>query len=147
MSRFVLTWGVLFCVLLFPAMAQAQGFTQQDRDLLITISVRMDEMDKRMIELREDMNKRFEQVDKRFEQLTTFLWMIVGVFTTLAVANIGMVLWDRRSMVRPFEFKMTAVEKDIAANADQLKRLLSSLRELAMDDTRLANVLRQYHLF
>lgn len=153
MSRHVLIRGMLFCLILFPAAVQAQGFTQQDRDLLVTLSVRMDEMDKRMIELREDMNKRFEQVDKRFEQvnsqfeqLTSFLWMIVGVFTTLAVANIGLVLWDRRSMVRPFEIKMNGVEKEIAGNADLLKRLLDSLRALALEDPKVANVLRQFHL-
>ncbi len=46
-------------------------------------------------------NQRFEQVDKRFgelradfnqrsEQLMTFLWNLVGIFTTLVVAIIGL---------------------------------------------------------
>ena len=42
-----------------PGMAQ-DGFTQKDRELLIRLTVKMEEMD-----------KRFEQVDKRFDEMRT----------------------------------------------------------------------------
>lgn len=80
-----------------------------------------EDMNKRFEELREDMNKRFEQVDKRFEQIDkrfeqvdkrfeqvdkrfeqmmTFLWILVGIFTTLTAAVIGFAYWDRRTIIR-----------------------------------------------
>ena len=39
------------------------GFTQKDRELLIELRVKMQEIDKRF----EQIDKRFDQVDKRFE--------------------------------------------------------------------------------
>ena len=52
------------------------GFTQKDRELLIRLAVKMEEIDKRFEqvdkrfdELRADMNARFAQSDKRFEEL------------------------------------------------------------------------------
>ena len=61
---------VLFALVLAaaPALA-ADGFTQQDRDLLIELKVRVDQFEKRMDERFEKVDKRFEQVDKRFEQV------------------------------------------------------------------------------
>ena len=47
-----------------PSLAQ-DGFTQKDRELLIRLAVKMEEIDKRF----EQVDKRFEQVDKRFEQV------------------------------------------------------------------------------
>ncbi len=43
------------------------GFTQKDRELLIRLTVKMEEIDKRF----EQVDKRFEQVDKRFDELRT----------------------------------------------------------------------------
>ena len=47
-----------------PCMAQ-DGFTQKDRELLLRMAVKMEEIDKRF----EQVDKRFEQMDKRFEQM------------------------------------------------------------------------------
>jgi hypothetical protein len=127
----------LFCCLVLSPLAAAgqDGFTQADRDLLIRLSVRMDEMEKRMVDLREDMNKRFEQQ-------TTFLWMIVGIFTAIAAANIGFAYWDRRTAVnRAREETIQIIEKD-----GRLRDVIQALRNLAQDDPRVANVLRQFHL-
>ena len=52
----------------------------------------MRQVDKRFEEMRHDMNKRFEQVDKRFEQMMNFLWMLVGIFTTMTMGTIGFCL-------------------------------------------------------
>ena len=77
MNRFLFFLLILALLTGIPAAASAQtGFTQQDRELLIKLNVKVEEIDKRFEqidlrfkELREDMNKRFEQVDKRFEQV------------------------------------------------------------------------------
>ena len=70
--------SVIFVGLLLvttPALAQ-DGFTRQDRELLVELRVRLEEMDKRFEqvdkrfeEFQAGIDTRFEQVDKRFEQV------------------------------------------------------------------------------
>ena len=106
--------AILVFFLSAPARA-SDGFTQKDRELLITLKVKVEEIDKRFeqIEKRfEQIDKRFEQIDKRFDQMMTFLWMIVGIFTATTVSTIGFAIWDRRSMIRPFESKVKELEED-----------------------------------
>ncbi|WP_456325138.1 hypothetical protein [Desulfonauticus submarinus] len=78
------------------------------------IDKRFEEMDKRFEKRFEQIDKRFEQIDKRFEQIDkrfdqinnrfedfrTFLWMIVGIFTTLTGVVIAFAYWDRRTVIK-----------------------------------------------
>lgn len=144
---------VLMTALPVPAGAQETGFTRDDRDRLIrleaTLQTFMEQTDQRFRELREDMNKRFEQVDKRFEevgdrfdQLTNFLWMLVGIFTTLTVAVIGFAYWDRRTIIRKAkEETIEAIERE-----GRLAHLIQALRRLAQEDEKLAGILRSFGL-
>ena len=151
------------------------GFSQKDRELLIELRVRLQEIDKRfeqidkrfeqvdrrITELREDMNKRFEQVDKRFEQvdrrfeqvdrrfaqidkrfeeIITFMWMLVVVFIGVTGVTISFALWDRRTMMRPFEDKVKELEKE------KIDKVIASLRKLAETDKKVAEVLGQFGL-
>jgi TolA-binding protein len=66
---------IVWIMLVAPSGADG-GFTQVDRERMIRLEVKFEEMDKRfeqvdkrLVELREDMNKRFEQVDKRLVEL------------------------------------------------------------------------------
>ena len=158
------------------------GFTQKDRELLIELRIRLQEMDKRfeaidkrfeaidkrfelmdkrISELRMDMNKRFEQIDKRFEQIDkhfeqidkrfeqidkrfeeiiTFMWMLVAIFTGITGVTISFALWDRRTMIRPFEDKVKQLEKE------KIDKVIASLRKLAETDEKVAEVLNQFNL-
>ncbi|WP_347272957.1 hypothetical protein [Candidatus Kuenenia sp.] len=100
------------------------------------------DMNQRFESLRDDMNQRFEQVDKRFEQMFGFLWIITGIFTSLTLGVIGFAYWDRRTIIKKAKEETIAeIEKQgLSAN------LLQVLRELAKEDSKLANVLRQFHL-
>jgi hypothetical protein len=93
----LLVCAVLLAMLLCPDLGAAQnvGFTQADRDMLVELSVRVDEM------------------DKRFDQLISFLWMIVGIFTTIAAVTISLTIWDRTTSIRPFASKMSSVFKSV----------------------------------
>lgn len=71
------------------------GFTQRDRELLIELKVKVQEIDKRF----DQIDKRFEQIDKRFGDMFNFLWILTGIFTTLTVSVIGFAYWDRRTMI------------------------------------------------
>jgi len=144
---------LFFMLLTIPCFAQKTGFTQEDRERLVrveaTLKVFMEQVDKRFAELREDMNKRFEQVnkrfeqvDKRFEQMMTFLWMLVAIFTTLTGVVIGFAYWDRRTIIR--KARDEAIE--VIEKEGRLKDLIRALRKLALEDKRLADVLRDFGL-
>ena len=116
---------------------------------------RVTQLEKRMVELREYMDKRFEQVDKRFDQvdnrfdevnerfnqLINFLWMIVTIFTTLTAVVIGFAYWDRRTII-----KKARDEAVVKIEEGTLRKLLGALRELAKEDKKLAEVLRNFGL-
>jgi len=126
---------VLFLLLTFTTTSRAQtGFTQKDRDLLIQLQTRVAEMekrfeqrfeqiDKRFLELLEDMNKRFEQVDNRFGEMMTYIGILAAIFAAITVGTISFALWDRRTMIRPFETKVSELDKRITATRKSMKTL------------------------
>ncbi len=204
--RYILCLFFTFFYLSSFALAAGAGFTQKDRELLIRLEERLNQIDKmfeqmdkrfeqvelriselredtnkRFAELREDMNKRFEQVDKRFEQvdkrfeqvdkrfeqvdkrfeqvdkrfeevnrrfesMLQLMMAIVGAFAAIVAVSIGFAIWDRRTMIRPFETKVKEIEENILEDRNRLKKLIEALRQLAREDTKLATVLRSFAL-
>ena len=154
MKRFALSLLLATLFTGIPAAAFAQtGFTQQVRELLIKLNVKVEEMEKRFTERFEQVDKRFEQVDKRFEQvdkhfssITTIMAAIIAAFAVIVGANIAIVVWDRRSMTRPFEEKTKKMEDEIIENKERIASLIKALRELAPHDQKLAEILRSFSL-
>lgn len=149
---------ILCSLFIFNMSAYGEGFSQEDRERLVRLETafrvymeqtdkRFAQIDKRFAELREDMNKRFEQidnrfeqVDKRFEQMMQFLWMIVGIFTTLTATTIGLAYWHRRTIIKKArEEAIEAIERE-----GRLIDLIRALRKLAFEDKKLAEVLRSF---
>ena len=121
---------------------QPVSFTQSDRDRLI-----------RMETILEQHDKRFESIDRRFEELRTdtntrFGWLI-ALFTAMMISTIGFALWDRRTMIRPFETKVKEIETTIEELRDEktMSKILAVLRDLAKTDSKIAEALRTYSLF
>ena len=122
---------------------------------------RFDQVDVRFTELREDMNKRFEQVDKRFEQVDkrfeqvdkrfdqmfNFIWILATIFTAITAATIGFAVWDRRTMVRPFETKVKQIEERIeGVDKDTVNTIVRVLKEFAIMDVKMSDILKRFHL-
>ncbi len=84
----------------------AQDFNDEDRARMIRTETKLEELEKRMIE-------RFEQVDKRFEENFTYIGYIMALFGTMFAATIAFALWDRRTMIKPFEMKVIEIESEI----------------------------------
>lgn len=119
-------------------MAREVPFTQEDRDRLIRLETKLEEIDKRF----EQIDKRFEQIDKRFDDLKTFLWMITGIFTTIMVANIGFAYWDRRTIIKKAKEETIAeIEKE-----GKIRDMINALRELSKTDDKIAEVLKRFNL-
>jgi len=157
----------LLCSTMMSAFAEGDTFTQKDRELLIRLDERLNQMDKRfelieqqIVNLRKDMNARFEQVDKRFEQvdkrfeevnkrveLIIYLMIsIVSAFAAIVAVAIGFAIWDRRTMIRPFEDKVKSIELDITKDREKINLLIKALRKLAHTDPKVANVLKSFSL-
>ncbi|MEO0099798.1 MAG: hypothetical protein ABIL04_02260 [candidate division WOR-3 bacterium] len=83
--------------------------------------------------------QRFEQIDKRFDQIMSFLWMLVAIFVGIITATIGFAIWDRRTMIRPFEIKVKLLEETD-------RKVIDALRDLAKEDKKLADILRSLGL-
>jgi len=147
---------IIVLFILYPppsVLAEDAAFRHEDRERLIRLEVMLQEfkesVNERFEVLRDDMNKRFEQidkrfeqVDKRFEQMFNFLWIITGIFTTLTLGVIGFAYWDRRTIIKKAkEETISEIERQgLSVN------LLKVLRELAKEDNKVADVLRQFHL-
>lgn len=130
------------------AIDQPASFSQSDKDRLIRIEAileqhdkRFDAIDRRIEELRADMNAQTSEVRADMRN-------IMLLFGGLVAAIIGFAVWDRRTMIRPFEMKIRSIDSAL----EQLKeektagKIVAALRELAKTDSRLAEVLKSYNL-
>jgi predicted PurR-regulated permease PerM len=106
------------------------------------IDKQFEQIDKRF----EQIDRRFEQIDRRFEQIMNFMWILVVIFVGITSATIGFALWDRRTMVRPFEEKVKEIERSRAMNEDNINRLIQTLREIAKKDVEVADALKKFNL-
>lgn len=102
----------------------------------------------------EAIDQRFEMMDKRFEQLeramyskfgdmTTIMWIIASIFTPLMLAFIGLLFWDRKTIIDTCV--TTAVDK-IESEEGMLIRLVNAFKELAKKNKEVATVLKQFNL-
>jgi hypothetical protein len=126
----------------------AQDFNDEDRARMIRTETKLEELEKRMIERFEQVDKRFEQVDKRFEENFTYIGYIMALFGTMFAATIAFALWDRRTMIKPFETKVIEIESEIIKLKKEKNngKILVALRDLAKTDIKLAEILKSHNL-
>ena len=136
--------------------AQFREFKEQVDKRFEQVDKRFEDMNKRFEDMNkrfedmnkrfEDMNKRFEELredmNKRFEQMMKFMELMLLIFTSLVVAVIGFAYWDRRTIIRKArEEVVEEIERE-----GKLRKVIEAFRELAREDTRVAEVLRKYGL-
>jgi len=100
------------------------------------------EMDKRF----EAIDKRFEAIDKQFSRLVHIFLGILGAFVTMFGGTIWFALWDRRTMIKPFEDRVRNIEGDIAENRSKLHSFIDAFRTLSKTDEKVAEVLKRFNL-
>lgn len=132
MVRYLVITGLILTAA--PALA-ADGFTQQDRDMLIELKARVDQLEKRM-------DERFEQVDNRFNGMFNFFYILAGIFTAIMAASIGFSFWDRRTVIQ--QARKEAIE--FIEQEGLTRRMLEALRAAAREDEALAKAMRSSHL-
>ena len=103
-------------------------------------------MNTQIAQLREDTNTQSGRIEAQFDRLYNLMLGIVGVFAVLVAATIGFALWDRRTMLRPVEDRIKAVEDEQARDHERLDSVHEAFRALGQGDERVAGVLRQFRL-
>ena len=98
-----------------------------------------EELNNRITEVKEELNNRIDDTNKRIDKLIDIMIGITAVFGGLVVAMMGLVFWDRKTLIEKASEK--AVQK-----VERKSRLLLVLRELAETDERLAEVMRSFGL-
>ncbi len=119
-------------------------------DINKKIDILRADTNRRLEEFRFDTNKRIDELrfdtNKHLEFIQNLLIAMLGAFVSIVVITIGFALWDRRTMIRPFEDKVKIMEDDITKDKKKLQKLLEALKEYAQKDPRLAEILRSFSL-
>jgi len=73
--------------------------------------------------------------------------VIIGAFAAIVAVAIGFAIWDRRTMIRPFEFQVKEINSCISDEQKKVARLLEAFRQFAKEDKRIEVILRNLSLF
>ncbi|MBF0629052.1 MAG: hypothetical protein HQL91_12615 [Magnetococcales bacterium] len=107
-------------------------------------------LNKRIDDLGQSLGKRIEDLSqslgKRIDDLSHSMLTLFGSLLGIITAFIGFILWDRRTMMKPFEEKLKANHIQLQEKSTLLDQLLAALRELAREDPKLSAVLRNFSL-
>ncbi len=135
MRKFIL---LLFCANLF-AQSKEIPFTLEDRDRLIRIEAKLEEMEKRFEQIDkrfEEINRRFEEINRRFEQLTQLFIGIVAAFAGIVAVTIGFAIWDRRTALSPYIRRSREIE-------EREEILEKALKEFAKVEPKMSEILKK----
>jgi chaperonin cofactor prefoldin len=111
--------------------------------ILREMDKRFEQVDKRF----EQLDKRFGQVDNRFGDMMNYILILVAVFASMTALTIGFALWDRRTMIRPFESKVKEIENKLDRVQTINSDLISALKEYAQKDARFAEIIKGFKIF
>ena len=85
-------------------------------------------------------------MDIRFEEHFRLMLGILAAFAAIVAINIGIVVWDRRTAIRPFEDKVTGIAEELAEQRSRGSAVLEALRALGQQNQTVAAVLRRFNL-
>ena len=120
--------GILLFLLPFLVKAELKEipFTLDDRDRIIRTEQKVEalnaKIDFKVDNLRSEMNARFDQ-------LFSFLWAIIGIFTTMMVSIFGFAFWDRKLSLAPLKNENTKTLnalRDFAEHQPKLREILKN---------------------
>ncbi|MEJ7554705.1 MAG: hypothetical protein WKI50_02055 [Aquificaceae bacterium] len=132
---------ILLTILLSFSLAKEVSFTQEDRERLRSMEIRIEKLDTKVDMGFQQIDKRFEQMEKQIDRLTQIMIAIFGGQLLLIATIIGLILWDRKSTVkRATDEALEKFEKG------KFSKLLDALKDLANEDEKLYRVLKKYNL-
>ncbi|WPM32584.1 hypothetical protein IAE16_02630 [Hydrogenobacter sp. T-2] len=88
---------LLLIVLLGFGFAKEVSFTQEDRERLRSMEIRIERLDTKVDMGFQQIDKRFQQMEKQIDRLTQIMIAIFGGQLLLIATIIGLILWDRKN--------------------------------------------------
>lgn len=156
-------FGIIIAILILisvlsPAYGFTVEFTQEDRERLIRLEVKVEEsqkfLQKQIENLRDGIQKQIDdsgasmqkQIDdsrtsiqKQIDDVKAFmLWGFGILFGGMGIL-IGFVIWDRRTAIEP----VARLNRELAEKEEKMEK---ALKEFAKVEPRLAEILRSLNL-
>ncbi|MCX6279679.1 MAG: hypothetical protein NT004_16515 [Bacteroidetes bacterium] len=113
---------IVFYLLLTPIIGMAETkeipFTLDDRD--------------RIIRTEQKVESAKTEMNARFDQLFNFLWVIIGIFTTMMVSIFGFAFWDRKLSLAPIKKENQRIVSALLDFAKSHPKLTESLKNAGL---------------
>jgi hypothetical protein len=88
-----------------------------------------------------------QDMNNRFGEMMTYIGILAAIFAAITVGTISFALWDRKIMIKPFETKVSELDKRITANREKYENLIPVLKEYASKNKKFADIIKQFNLF
>ncbi len=137
----------LVLMLLAITLAKEVPFTQEDRDRIRNVELKVERLEegqkhlqKQIDELKKDTQRQFDELKKdmqrQFDELRTFLYWGFGILFGGMGILVGFVIWDRRTAVEPVARKLREIE-------EREERLEKVMKKLAKRDPEIDKILKE----
>ena len=134
-----------------------QAMHKQTEQRFQAMEQRMEAMHKQTEQRMEAMHKqtgqRFQAMDQRFLSVEKHMdaqWNLTLVLIMAIIGLVGFVVWDRKTALKPLERRFGRIadelERDLGVpspEGSRLTRLIAALREIAPDDPKLSERMRE----
>ena len=110
-------------------------YTLADRERLVRLEVKMDEMSKSVDYRFEEVNKRFDKLENAFYGLIYSIFGLIGVF-------IAVLVWDRRKTLYPVQLDVMSVKDIQKEDHNKVKKLEETLNRLAEKDSKIREAMK-----
>ncbi|WP_353684437.1 hypothetical protein V4D30_01200 [Thermodesulfovibrio sp. 3907-1M] len=126
MKKVLIVTSILLSLLTaVVSFAKEVPFTQDDRDRLIRLEVKIEE--------------GLKAVNQRIDSLQQLIYVLIGVVVAQTIGVIGFVIWDRRTALQPALRK----NKELEERQDRIEK---ALKEIAKVDSKVAEILKSVGL-
>lgn len=109
--------------------------------------------DREIIESLAELKAGQKSIEQRFASLESTMLTLFSALIVLITALFGYIVWDRRTALKPLEKEMQGLKHELerdfelgSADGSILIRMRQALRELAQEDQKMAQVLRNFSL-
>ena len=127
-----------------------QAMHKQTEQRFGAMEQRMETMHKQTEQRMEAMHKQTEQRFLSMERRMDAQWSLTLVLIMAIIGLVGFVVWDRKTALKPLERRFGRIahelERDLGVpspEGSRLTRLIAALREIAPDDPKLSERMRE----
>ncbi len=127
---------VLMLMLLTFVFSREVPFTQEDRDRLRNVEIKVERLEVKVEEGQKALQRQIDGLQKQIDNLRTLmLWGFGVLFSGMGIL-IGLVMWDRRTAISPVVKKT----KELEDKSDKVEKVL---KELAKEDPKIEQALKK----